>query len=195
MSIFPKKISWTEPWDWEVRKERIRQGYKELYKNWVLFLILFAVSVAIGACSRISKQINNIEAQESLTFGQIVIATAIPFFGFGVLFLCFPCLIYVFPHGIQVTEKGVFFQSGNTVSRIDVKDIISLSFETRDGRRYFVVKARDKKGLPRERLALMAKKGVTEEDVRRFLYDVNLAHLYVVSEDDTRESAEGFRQD
>ena len=81
------------------------------------------------------------------------------------------------------------------MSRIDVKDIISLSFETRDGRRYFVVKARDKKGLPRERLALMAKKDVTEEDVRRFLYDVNLAHLYVVSEDDTRESAEGFRQD
>ena len=34
-----------------------------------------------------------------------------------------------------------------------------------------------------------------EGDVRRFLYDVNLAHLYVVSEDDTRESAEGFRQD
>ena len=101
----------------------------------------------------------------------------------------------MFPHGIQVTEKGVFFQSGNTVSRIDVKDIISLSFETRDGRRYFVIKASDKKGLPRERLALMAKKDVTEEDVRRFLYDVNLAHLYVVSEDDTRESAEGFRQD
>jgi hypothetical protein len=41
----------------------------------------------------------------------------------------------------------------------------------------------------------MAKKDVTEEDVRRFLYDVNLAHLYVVSEDDTIGSAEGFRQD
>ena len=91
--------------------------------------------------------------------------------------------------------KGVFFQFGNSASRIDVKDIISLSFETRDGRRYFVVKARDKKGLPRERLALMAKKDVTEEDVRRFLYDVNLAHLYVASKDDTRESAEGFGQD
>ena len=34
-----------------------------------------------------------------------------------------------------------------------------------------------------------------EGDVRCFLHDVNLAHLYVVSEDDTRESAEGFRQD
>jgi len=55
--------------------------------------------------------------------------------------------------------------------------------------------SRQGEGLPRERIALMAKKGVTEEDVRRFLYDVNLAHLYVVSEDDTRESAEGFGQD
>ena len=34
-----------------------------------------------------------------------------------------------------------------------------------------------------------------EENVRRFLYNVNLAHLYVGSEDDARESAEGFRQD
>ena len=34
-----------------------------------------------------------------------------------------------------------------------------------------------------------------EEDVRRFLYDVNLAHLYVSSKDDTRGSVEGFRQD
>ena len=34
-----------------------------------------------------------------------------------------------------------------------------------------------------------------EEDVRRFLYDVNLAHLYVASKDDARDSAEGFRQD
>ena len=34
-----------------------------------------------------------------------------------------------------------------------------------------------------------------EGDERRFLYDVNLAHLYVGSKGDTRESAEGFRQD
>jgi len=34
-----------------------------------------------------------------------------------------------------------------------------------------------------------------EEDVRRFLYDVNLAHLYVCSKDDTREATERFRQD
>jgi hypothetical protein len=34
-----------------------------------------------------------------------------------------------------------------------------------------------------------------EDDVRRFLYDVNLAHLYVSSKDDTRGSVEGFGQD
>ena len=186
MSIFPKKISWTEPWDWGVRKERIRQIYKGLPPLWrigVYCLIGFGVFVA--------TRIIYPETQESLTWGRIIITSATAFLALGVIF---PCL-HVLPYIFHITEKGVFFQFGNSVSRIDVKDIISLSFETRDGRRYFVVKARDKKGLPRERLALMAKKDVTEEDVRRFLYDVNLAHLYVVSEDDTRESAEGFRQD
>ena len=49
MSIFPRKISWTEPWDWEVRKERIRQVYKELPPMWrmgVYSLIVFAAFVA-----------------------------------------------------------------------------------------------------------------------------------------------------
>ena len=186
MSIFPKKISWTEPWDWGVRKERIRQIYKGLPPLWrigVYCLIGFGVFVA--------TRIIYPETQESLTWGRIIITSATAFLAFGVIFPCLDVLPYIF----AVTEKGVFFQFGNSASRIDVKDIISLSFETRDGRRYFVVKARDKKGQPYERLALMAKKDVTEEDVRRFLYDVNLAHLYVVSEDDTIGSAEGFRQD
>ena len=186
MSIFPKKISWTEPWDWGVRKERIRQIYKGLPPLWrigVYCLIGFGVFVA--------TRIIYPETQESLTWGRIIITSATAFLAFGVIF---PCL-HVLPYIFHITEKGVFFQFGNSASRIDVKDIISLSFETRDGRRYFVIKARDKKGQPYERLALMAKKDVTEEDVRRFLYDVNLAHLYVVSEDDTRESAEGFGQD
>ena len=50
MNIFPKKISWTEPWDWEVRKERIRQIYRELPPLWrmgVYSLIVFAVFVAV----------------------------------------------------------------------------------------------------------------------------------------------------
>ena len=41
----------------------------------------------------------------------------------------------------------------------------------------------------------MAKKDVTEEDVQRFLYDVNLAHLYVVPADAGNELQEGSRQD
>ena len=181
MGIIPRKISWVEPFDWKVSKERIRQGYRELYKYWLFFLILFAVLVAGAAYTKISK---HIKAQESLTWELIVSATAIPFLGYGVLFLCLPCLYYVFPYGIHVTEKGVGFQAGNSARMINAMDIISLSFETRNGRRCFVVKARDKKGLPYERLALMAKKNATEEDVRRFLYDVNLAHLFVASSKD-----------
>ena len=174
MSIFPKSISWDEPWDWEVAKERVRQGYKLMPPMWrlgVYCLIVFAVLVAV--------RIFYPEPQETLTWGRIILTTVVIFVVYGVL-APISCMA---PAQVIIMEKWI--------CRIDVKDIISLSFETRNGRHYFVVKARDKKGLPFERLALMAKKGVTEEDVRRFLYDVNLAHLYVVSEDDTREPVEG----
>jgi hypothetical protein len=95
--------------------------------------------------------------------------------------------LFALPYIVHVTEKSVVFQLGNSGGVIALKNIISLSFETRDGRRYFVVKAKNKKGVPYERLALMAKKKITEEDVRRFLYDVNLVHLYVVSNDSQNE--------
>ena len=123
------------------------------------------------------------EAQEQLTWGRIFFISTMIFSVFSVLL---PAL-YMLPYIFHVTEKGVIFQFGNSGNRIDVKNIISLSFETRDGRRYFVVKARNKKGLSYERLALMAKKKLTEEDVRRFLYDVNLVHLYSVPSNDQKE--------
>ena len=173
MSLLPRKISWTEPWDWDVRKERIRQCYKELPPLWRMAMYSFIVFGALVVARIIYP-----EAQESLTWGRIILTSTMIFVGFSVLL---PAL-YVLPYIFHVTEKGVFFQFGNSAGRIDVKNIISLSFETRDGRRYFVVKARNKKGLPFERIALMAKKGVTEEDVKRFLYGVNLSHLYVASD-------------
>ena len=172
MSLFPRRISWTEPWDWEVRKERMRQLYKELPPMWrigVYSLIVFAAFVA--------ARILYPETQESLTWGRIIFT---PIMIFAFYFVIWPALLAL-PYTFYVAEKFVLLQFGSSGSRIDVKDIISLSFETRDGRRYFVVKAKNKKGIPYERLALMTKKKVTEEDVKRFLYDVNLAHLYVVS--------------
>ena len=127
------------------------------------------------------------EAQEQLTWRRIVFISTMIFAIYSVLL---PAL-YLLPYIFHVTEKGVFFQFGNSVSRIEVKDIISLSFETRDGRRFFVVKARNKKGMPYERLALLPTKKITEEDVKRFLYDVNLSHLYMASGSDQNGSREG----
>ena len=176
MSLLPRKISWTEPWDWDVREERIRQCYKALPPVWrmgVYSLIVFGVLVA-------ARMIYP-EAQESLTWGRIAFTSTAIF----VYFLLLPAL-YALPYIFHVTETGVIFQFGSSGSRIDVKDIISLSFETRDGRRFFVVKAKNKKGMPYERIALMAKK-ITEEDVKRFLYEINLAHFYVVSGNNQNE--------
>ncbi len=175
MSLLLRKISWTEPWDWEVRKERIRQCYKELPPLWRMGVYTLIVSGVLVAARIIYP-----ETRESLTWGRIAFTATMIFAVYSVLL---PAL-YIFPYVFHVTEKGVFFQFGNSGSIIDVKDIISLSFETRDGRRFFVVKARNKKGMQYERLALMAKKKTTEEDVKRFLYDVNLSHLYVASDND-----------
>lgn len=174
MGIFPKSISWNEPWDWEVGKERVRQGYKLMPPMWrsgVYCLIVLAVLVA--------ARIIYPETQETLTWGRVISTPMVIFFFYGLA-----PMLDALPGQVIITEKWI--------DRIDVNNIISLSFETRDGRRYFVVKARDKKGLPYERITLMAKKGVTEDDVRRFLYDVNLAHLYVVSYDDTKKESESF---
>ena len=182
MSLLPRKISWTEPWDWEIRKARIRQCYKAFPPLWrmgVYSLIVFGVL----AVARIIYP----EAQEQLTWGRIVFTSTMIFAVYSVLL---PAL-YLLPYIFHVTEKGVFFQFGNSGSRINVNDILSLSFETRDGRRFFVVKARNKKGMPYERLALMAKQKITEEDVKRFLYDVNLSHLYVFSDNGQNEKADG----
>ena len=175
MSLLLRKISWTEPWDWEVRKERIRQCYKELPPLWRMGVYTLIVSGVLVAARIIYP-----ETRESLTWGRIVFTATMIFVGYSVLLPALYILHYVF----HITEKGVFFQFGNSGSIIDVKDIISLSFETRDGRRFFVVKARNKKGMQYERLALMAKKKTTEEDVKRFLYDVNLSHLYVAFDND-----------
>ena len=150
-----------------------------MWRMGVYSLIVFAAFVAV--------RIFYPETQESLTWGRIVF-TATTIFGFYSVLL--PA-VFALPYIFHVTENGVFFQSGNSASRIDVKDIISLSFETRNGRRYLVVKARNKKGLPYERIALMAKKKIAEEDVRRFLYDVNLAHLYVVSNNNQNQKGNG----
>ena len=146
MSLLPRKISWTEPWDWEIRKARIRQCYKAFPPLWrmgVYSLIVFGVLAVV--------RIIYPEAQEQLTWGRIVFTSAMIFTVCSVLL---PAL-YMLPYVFHVTEKGVFFQFGNSGSRINVNDIISLSFETRDGRRFFVVKARNKKGMPYERLTML----------------------------------------
>ena len=66
-----------------------------------------------------------------------------------------------------------------------MKDIVTLSFETHDGKRYFVVHATNSKGIPYERRALLPTRNVTEQDIIGFLYEMNLGHLIK----ETRENA------
>lgn len=171
MIKLPRKISWMEPWDWEVLKVRLRRCYKEFPPLWRMAIYCVVMPLAIMIAVRMLYP----DTQETLTWSRIIL---LPISIFFVYCIFFPCMCAL-PLAVHLNEKGVFFQCGNSVSQINVNNITSLSFETRGGRRYLVVRARTKKCEPYERTALMAKKKITEEDVRRFLYEVNLAHLWV----------------
>jgi hypothetical protein len=92
-------------------------------------------------------------------------------------FFVFPFLISVFPTCIHILASGITFQVGNTCSHIDIKSIAALSFETHDGKRYFIVHATNSRGIPYERRALLPTRNVTEQDIIGFLYEMNLGHL------------------
>ena len=85
--------------------------------------------------------------------------------------LCVPCLL------------GLEAPIADELRRLDIKNIAALSFETHDGRRYFVVHAANSKGIPYERRALLPPRNVTkpgivtEQDIIGFLYEMNLGHL------------------
>ncbi len=106
-----------------------------------------------------------------------------------------PFLTSVFPTCIHILASGITFQVGNTCSHIDIKNIAALSFETHDGRRYFVVHAANSKGIPYERRALLPPRNVTkpgivtEQDIIGFLYEMNLGHL--IKETCEEEGAKG----
>ena len=97
--------------------------------------------------------------------------------GFPVFLLLLVFMLAACPVSVHVRATGVMFQVGNVCARIDAKDITSISFETDAGKRYFVVRAKTRKGIPYERRALLPKKKVTEQDILEFLYEADLAHL------------------
>ena len=173
MSLLPKQIMWTEPWSVEYVKERLRQCRKELPSTWRMAAYCVVLPTVVMSVAKAFLP--------TLEWGTVLrVILVLP-----AAFFAFPFLISVFPTCIHIFASGVAFQVGNICSRIDMKDIVTLSFETHDGKRYFVVHATNSKGIPYERRALLPTRNVTEQDIIGFLYEMNLGHLIK----ETRENA------
>ena len=172
MSLFPKKIAWTEPWSLEEAKARLAQARKELPPLWRMIFYTVGLPVLIGV-----GFVAFCPAVEAAELRLVAIGVAGSSFVSVVVFavLYFSVML---PMYVCVSSDGVYFAGSFTIA---AKNITALSFETRNGKRYFVVRAKTRNDVPYERRALLPAKKVTERDIVSFLYEVNLAHLVVES--------------
>ena len=112
-------------------------------------------------------------ASEAYAWADVLLLACV----FPVVFFVFPFLYSVLPLLVHLTESGVAFQAGSTVSFLRWEQIVSISFVDVDGLRLFKVDGMTKKGKPAV-LTAAASSEVREEDVMKFLYDLGQAHLW-----------------
>ena len=165
MGLFPKQVAWTEPWSRECFKEKFRECAEALPSVWRLVLWVVVLPAVVLGVAKVFLQ--------TIEWTQVLWIVL----GFPALLLFLVFMIAACPVTVHVMAEGVVFQVGNVCARVDAKNITSISFETHAGKRYFVVRAKTRKGVPFERRTLLPKKKVTEQDIIEFLYESNLAHL------------------
>ena len=165
MGLFPKQVAWSEPWSWECFKEKFRECAEALPSVWRLVLWVVVLPAVVLGVAKVFLQ--------TIEWTQVLWIVL----GFPALLLFLVFMIAACPVTVHVLAEGIVFQMGHICARVDAKNITSISFETHEGKRYFVVRAKTPRGVPFERRALLPKKKVTEQDIIEFLYESNLAHL------------------
>lgn len=83
----------------------------------------------------------------------------------------------ILPSNVHITEKGVFFQCGSSVGRVDCEQLRSISFEDRNGLHLLVVRGVSKQGREFERTALASPR-YSDEEVAKFLFEAGLSHVW-----------------
>ena len=169
MNLLPRQIVWSEPWSLEYAKGQVRQLWKAMPSLWRMMIYCVVLPIVVMVVAKVF-----LPTLEWRVVGTVVLGSVL-------MFMVMPFVVAVCPVVVHVLKSGIMFQVGSGGSRIDVKYITALSFETHAGKRYFVVHARTRKGVPYERRALLPTKKVTEQDIISFLYEVDLAHLIVES--------------
>lgn len=145
-------------------------AHKHMPPIWRLLLYCSMVPAVIGTVWFFWP--DGVEKPPAFSWHVILVSTLACVF----LFVAMPYICAALPGVVHIYADGIGFQRcGGSVAFIKAECISSILFETKEARRFFVVKVARPK--PYELRALLPTKKPTEADVVRFLYEVNLSHL------------------
>ena len=177
MKLFGPKLDWIEPWSWDKVRRTIEANFKASIPLprlvlWCVWCVIFPIA-AIMATTAVLLFVVQVDPDEPSIelLGRNLIVVPLGLFG---IFIVMPCMSGLFPKYICIRGHGIALNS------IFVKKeyLVSLRFQTIDGKRFFAVGIATRKGQTFEWRIEMPDKKVTEQDVVKFLYDQGLSHLY-----------------
>lgn len=171
MGVFSPKIGWQEPWSWNKVKARAAEIHKEMPPFWRM--LVYCIAIPVVGLLTIRHYFPDAPCWVNGWGHMIIIPLGCVF-----AFMAMPYIYALCPYYIRLYGNRVCFIHGNTAENIDMKRVVSFRFHTIDRRQFFVVCATTRKGQFFERKIEMSGKKVTAQDVIKFLYDVELSHLY-----------------
>ena len=169
MGLFGPQLQWQEPWSRARAKASLLELKREMPPLWRM--IVYCAFIPVAVCVAVRFWLP--ETAETLTWGRIALTP----FGCTALFVVMPIVIAICPESITLRKNGICFSRGNSAFFIKAEQIQSLRFHLEGGELVFVVRATTKRGVPFERSIAMPRDKVSEQDVVRFLYDMELSHL------------------
>ena len=174
MKLFGPSIEWSEPWSWDNVRHAIEANFKAFIPLWRLSLWCVALpNAAILAAIAVFLFVLKVDPDEPCIelLGRNLIMLPLMLFG---TFIGLQCMGGLFPKCICIRGHGIALNS----IFVKTECLVSLRFQTIDGKRFFAVGIATRKGQTFEWRIEMPDKKVTEQDVVKFLYDQGLSHLY-----------------
>ena len=171
MGVFGPKIEWQEPWSWNKVKARAAEIHKEMPPFWRM--LVYCIAIPVVGLLTIRHYFPDAPCWVNGWGHMIIIPLGCVF-----MFMVMPYMYALCPYYIKLYGNRVCFIHGNTATSIEMKRVVSFRFQTIEGRQFFVVCATTHKEKLFERKIEMSDKKVTAQDIVKFLYDVELSHLY-----------------
>lgn len=172
MSLFPKSLSWIEPWDWDWSKEKIAERKKEFPSFWkcvaysnIILLVL------LGGLCLVRYFLPDLPGWKDLVGDRSVIIGIV---GMNVLLVLLPIPVGIFPEEVYLSRT--WWRIGGC--ELNPNKLTEISFVESEGRSFFVVHGMERKGERVVCRALIPKKENIRKRIVSFLYDQGLAHLY-----------------